>query len=267
MLFKNFYGFKKLPFENELPISDLFRLPGMVMVKERMDYITSVGGIMVLTGEVGSGKSTSLRYAASHYNSSQYKIVEVQGHDSQMTDFYKQLCWSIGINVAGASRAFLIKSFKNAVRDIAIAKKQKVLMLVDEASLLRAEVFAELHLLTQFDQDSKNFISIVLAGQNNLLDRLALRTSAATASRVIAKTHLSGISKEEMHEYIHHHTKVCGVKNHLFTDPAIMAIQQGSGGFLRKANGLARGALIAAAAEKKEEVSPEHVRLAASELL
>ena len=267
MHFKNFFGFKKTPFENELPVNELFKLPSMVMAKERIDYIIGIGGIMVLTGEVGSGKSTSLRYAISHYNSSQYKIVDAIAHDSQITDFYKQLCWAIGINMAGASRAFLIKSFKNAVREIATAKKQKVLLIVDEANLLRAEIFAELHLLSQFDNDSKNFIGIVLAGQNSLLDKLSLRTSAATASRVIARTHLTAINKDEMHEYIHHHTNVCGLKKRVFSDQAIMAIQQGSGGILRKANSLARGGLVAATGEKKEEVTAEHIRLAATELL
>lgn len=267
MHFKNFFGFKKIPFENDLPVSELFKLPGMVMAKERLDYIINIGGIMVLSGEVGSGKSTSLRFSISHYSSSQYKIIEVLGHDSQITDFYKQLCWGIGINVAGASRAFLIKSFKNAVRDIAVAKKQKVLLVVNEASLLRADVFSELHLLTQYDNDSKNFLGIVLVGQNGIMDKLSLRTSISTASRVIARTHLAPISKDEMNEYIHHHTKICGIKNHIFSDQAIMAIQQGSGGILRKANSLARGALIAAASEKKDEVSAEHVRLAATELI
>ena len=112
-------------------------------------------------------------------------------------------------------------------------------------------MFAELHTMTQFENDSRNLFSLVLAGQPNLTEKLSYRSSAPLASRVIAKTHLN----------------VVGVKKQLFSDQAITAIYQGSAGILRKANYLARGGLIAAATDKEQVVSAEHVRLASSELI
>ncbi len=70
-----------------------------------------------------------------------------------------------------------------------------------------------------------------------------------------------------MTAYLQHHIKLAGGKPGLFSDPARLAIYQSSGGFYRKANHLTRGALIAAAAEKCQIVSPEHVRKAATELI
>jgi type II secretory pathway predicted ATPase ExeA len=69
-----------------------------------------------------------------------------------------------------------------------------------------------------------------------------------------------------MKAYLAHHLKLCGVDTNFFSDQAVTAIHQGSGGLLRKANNLARGALIAAAAEKSMTVSAEHVRIASSEI-
>ena len=66
--------------------------------------------------------------------------------------------------------------------------------------------------------------------------------------------------------YLEHHLQLAGVKTNLFEDAAITAIHQGSGGLLRKANHLARGSLIAAAAEEAITVTAEHVRLAATEI-
>ena len=164
---------------------------------------------------------------------------------------------------AGA-RVGLLKEFKATIRDIATTKKQKIIVVVDESHLLRMEVFAELHTITQFDNDSKNLFSLVLAGQPNLLEKLTYRSSEPLASRVIARTHLSNLNQDQMAVYLEHHLNVAGVKKQLFTDQAITGIYQGSAGILRKANALARGALVAAATEKEASVGAEHVRLAST---
>jgi type II secretory pathway predicted ATPase ExeA len=127
-------------------------------------------------------------------------------------------------------------------------------------------VFAELHTITQFDNDSKNLFSLVLAGQPNLLEKMTYRSSAPLASRVIARTHLSHLNQDQLATYLEHHLGVAGVKKQLFSPQAITAIYQGSAGILRKANFLARGGLVAAAAEKEDTVSAEHIRLASTEL-
>ncbi|CAO0820254.1 hypothetical protein DFAR_1460010 [Desulfarculales bacterium] len=68
-----------------------------------------------------------------------------------------------------------------------------------------------------------------------------------------------------MQAYLLHYLKIAGIKQKLFSDPAVNAIHQGSGGLFRGANHLARGALIAAAEEQAQVVSPERVRIAATE--
>jgi type II secretory pathway predicted ATPase ExeA len=118
----------------------------------------------------------------------------------------------------------------------------------------------------QFDGDSKPWLPIILAGQMNLEEKLRYRKAAPLASRVVARGVLSAVMKEEMDQYLNHHLHISGVKTALFTDPAMVAIHQGSGGIYRKANNLARGALIAAAGEKSSQVTPDHVRIASSEI-
>jgi type II secretory pathway predicted ATPase ExeA len=182
-------------------------------------------------------------------------------------EFYRQLCWSLDIDIRTGSRTAVLKPFQATIREIATTKKQKIALVVDEAHLLRVEVFAELHTIGQFDNDSKNLFSLVLAGQPNLLEKLTFRSSAPLASRVIARTHLSHLNQDQMGVYVEHHLGVCGVKKQLFSDAAITAIYQGSAGVLRRANLLARGGLIAAAMEKEQVVSAEHIRIASTELL
>ncbi len=261
-----YFGFKTEPFSSEIATKNLLKLSSMVAVKERFDYVMQ-GGVLVITGEVGSGKSTSLRWSEGHFHSSQYLFLNVTASGGSLNEFYRQLCWALDVQAKSGSRAALLKEFKATIREIAATKKQKIAVIVDEAHLLRADVFAELHTITQFDHDSKNLFSLILAGQANLLEKLTYRSSAPLASRVLTRTHLSNLNEDQMRVYLEHHQTVAGVKKQLFTDPAITAIYQGSAGILRKANLLARGALVAAANEKEPSVSAEHVRLAATELM
>jgi general secretion pathway protein A len=86
------------------------------------------------------------------------------------------------------------------------------------------------------------------------------------ASRVVAKSHFVGTERDQMQAYLSHHLAIAGVKRMIFEDAAVTAIHQGSGGIFRKANNLARGALVAAAIRKEKAVNADHVRLAASEI-
>ena len=261
------FGLKCEPFSNDSAPKDLLKLPGMKGVHARLIYTHGLGGTMLVTGEVGSGKSTSLRWSLSQIHPSQTCILSLVGHSGGLSEILKMIAMELGLEGTTMSRSKLLSDIRTAVREIVTAKKQQILLVIDEANLLRPEVFAELHTLTQFDHDSKNLVTLVLCGQSSLLDRLGLRSSAPLASRVISRTHLEPLGRGEMDEYVSHHLGVAGVKKKLFEDGALTAIYQGSGGLLRKANSLARGGLVAAATEGRDSVSAEHIRIAMSELL
>ena len=131
---------------------------------------------------------------------------------------------------------------------------------------MRLEVFAELHTICQFEKDSKPYLPMILAGQNNLIDKLSYRSSQPLASRIVTRSHLQGTNLAGMQDYLKHHLAIAGINQNLFDQNAITAIHQGSGGLFRKANHLARGALIAAAKAKSQTATAEHVRLAATEI-
>ena len=83
----------------------------------------------------------------------------------------------------------------------------------------------------------------------------------------MACSYLEGLKLQEIKQYLVHHLAIAGLEHNPFDDPAVIAIHQGSGGLLRKANHLARGALIVAAKQRSLTVGAEHVRLAATELI
>lgn len=266
MGYRNHFGFQKEPFEPDIRVEDLYPAPGLQAATERFLYGLELGAVSIVTGDVGSGKSTALRYAASKLHPSRYKVASVVGFTGSMIDIMRQLCNSFDVEGNSNSLAKLIRILRSAIAEIA-QRKQIPVLIIDEASLLRLEIFSQLHCISQFDMDSNPLLPMVLAGQNNLLDKLMYHTSRPLASRIIGRSHLEGLKHKDMAGYIKHHLQIAGVKEQLFSEEAILAIHQGSGGLLRRANLLAKGSLIAAAHEKCNVISAEHVRKASTEII
>ena len=267
MKYEEYFGMKKEPYVDNLKEKDLLQLPGTLSVKQRMDYVLNNGGVMVVTGDVGSGKSTALRWSLNQYHKSEINCLYVTANSGSTTELYKQLCWSLKLNIKSGSKSLLLREFKAGMLELMEQNKNKTIVIIDEASLLRADVFAELHTVNQYKFDSIKLFSLILVGQNSLLDKLKYRTSIPLASRVITRAHLAAINESQMNDYINHHLKISGVKVKLFSKNAISAIYQGSGGGLRKANSLSRGSLLACMIDKEEQVTEEHVRRASTELI
>ena len=264
--YKHFFGFQREPFPQDIKVEDLYPLPGLKALADRFLYALELGAMSVITGEVGTGKSTSLRYASSPLHPSQYRIIPVTANTGTILELLKQILLSLQVESRSLSITLLTKTLRGLLSEITTKKQQPVLIL-DEAHLMRIEVFAQLHTLLQFDFDSKPLVPLILCGQNTLIDKLMYHSSRPLASRVVGRTHLEGLTLKEMEGYLNHHLRIAGIKEQLFAEEAILAIQQGSGGLLRRANHLARGALVAAALEKNRTVSAEHVRAASTEII
>lgn len=261
-----YFGFAKEPFADDPPLKEILLTDAVAGVADRFEYTLRLGGIGLVTGEIGSGKSTAIRYACGKLHASQYRVFAVTACSGSIPELYRQITAAMLIQRSGISKAVLSALIKKEVWELARSKKITSVLIIDEASLMRLEVFAELHTLCQFDRHNLALLPIILAGQSSLVDKLMYRSSAPLASRIVTGTHLKGLDLEGMQSYLAHHLKLAGVQTNPFEDAAITAIQQASGGLLRKANHLARGALIACAAGQDTVVNVEHVRIAATEI-
>ncbi|MBE9550802.1 MAG: AAA family ATPase [Proteobacteria bacterium] len=264
--YRAFFELQMEPFRTDIVLSEIMETHDLLAVHERFDYAVRLGAIALVTGEIGSGKSTALRYATGHLHPSEYVTLCITASSGSILEIYRQILDALGIDVSSASRAVMTRRIRKEISDIVHDKKMKSVLVIDEASLLRLDVFAEIHTLCQFQQDSKAWLPVILAGQSNLIDKLMYRGSQPLASRIVARSHLEGVDRRGMEEYLVHHLAIAGIKKNIFDDAAVTAIHQGSGGLFRKANHLARGALIAAAKEQSMIVTAEHVRLAATEI-
>jgi general secretion pathway protein A len=258
---QNFFGFNRDPFGTDLKVEELYALPDLKPLVDRFDYAVAHGLVTVIIGDVGSGKSTSLRYAVSRL-----RVFSLVATSGSLLELYRQLCIAMGMEGHSYSSAYLTKTLREMFCDIA-AKKQIPLLVIDEAHLLRLDVFKQLHTLAQIDYDSQALLPVVLSGQDLLIDKLVYHTSRPFSSRILGRSRLEALNRSRMEEYLNHHLGVAGVKESLFAEEAITAIHQGSGGLLRRANHLAKGALLGAAREQCRIVTAEHVRIASTEII
>lgn len=265
-IYRTFFGFEREPFPSDPGLKDILETDDIKGVCSRFEYAVRLGAMALLTGEIGSGKSTALRYATSRLHPSEYRIISITAVSGSILEMYRMFLTELGVETASSSRAFLLGHIRKEVCRLVCEKKLKVVLVVDEASLLRLEVFSEIHTLCQFELDSKPWLPIIFAGQSHLIDKMMYPGSKPLASRIVARSHLEGADRNQMQSYLAHHLKLAGVKNNLFEETAVTAIHQGSAGLFRKANHLARGSLIAAAQSQCAMVSAEHVRTASTEL-
>jgi general secretion pathway protein A len=177
----------------------------------------------------------------------------------------RQILLNFGMSYLSFQVSIMISKIRELILEIASRNVIPVLV-IDEAHLLKRSVFTQLHTLAQFEFDSKPVMPMILCGQDFLLDHLMANSVRPLASRVLGKNHLESIRKEVMEDYLNHHITLSGGTKKIFSDEAIFAIHQGSGGLLRKANSLAKTALLACAGDGGQTVSAEHVRIASTEI-
>jgi len=260
------WGFSREPFAQDIPLKELYPLPGLEPFLQRFSYAVSHTLTTVITGEVGSGKSTSLRAAAATLHPAQYRLISLIATTGSLMELLRQICFQLGDPPASNSMAKMLSLIRGLLTDIT-AKKQLPVLLIDEAHLLRLDVFAQLHTLTQLDFDSRTLMPLVLSGQTSLIDKLLFHTSRPFASRVVGRSHMEALQRDHMAAYLAHHLSIVGCSKALFSEDAVTAIHQSSGGLLRRAGNLARGALLAAAHEHCPAVTADHVRIAVTEIL
>ena len=104
MGYRTFFGFKKEPFQADLKLDEILQTPELMGVKERFDYAIRIGAMALVTGEIGSGKSTALRYAMGQLHPSEYATFYVTAASGSILELYRQILGELGMDSSGTSR-------------------------------------------------------------------------------------------------------------------------------------------------------------------
>ena len=229
--------------------------------------INESGGFIQLTGEVGTGKTTVVRTLLSRVPQ-HADVAVILNPRVTPVEFLLTICEELGLGLDEADRSS-VKEMVDALNRrllAAHADGRRVIVIVDEAQNLSAEVLEQVRLLTNLETATQKLLQIILIGQpelRELLDRTDLRQ---LAQRITGRYHLNPLVKPETEQYVRHRLRVAGASGEIFTPAALVEVHRVSSGVPRVINVVCDRALLGAYTEDTRKITPALVRRAAGEV-
>jgi len=267
-MYKEYFGLKDLPFSiapdpNYLYMSEKHR----EALAHLIYGIRSEGAFVLLTGEVGAGKTTICRCMLEQMpdNCDSAFIINPRLTDVELL---ASICEELGIKYP--EDATSVKIFVDLINRRLLdshASGRRTLLIIDEAQNLGQAALEQLRLLTNLETNRAKLLQIVLIGQPELRDMLNRTELRQLSQRITARFHLEPLSQKEMSEYISHRLSVAGSHRNLFPGPIIRRLFHLSKGVPRIINLICDRALLGAYVQGKDAVDKKTLNKAAGEAL
>ena len=230
--------------------------------------INSEGCIILLTGDVGTGKTTICRLLVEQLPDST-DVAVILNPKLSITDLLKTLCAELKISFEASTPT--VKDYIDKLNVFLLdahAKGRNTALIIDEAQNLDGDVLEQLRLLTNLETNTQKLLQIVLIGQSELRNIFKAPGLAQINQRITARYHLKPLKMAEVFSYIQHRLMVAGATGNstLFTKSAIRYIAQFSQGIPRLINLLCDYSLLGAYAEDKDHVDKAIVKRATREI-
>jgi general secretion pathway protein A len=253
-MYKEFFGLKDYPFSLTPDPRFLVASPSYNELLASLFYgIQMAKGLIVLTGEVGTGKTTALRWIIRRLDASVLAAYIVNPHLS-IEEFYHHLAESLSIG-DWSNKTSLLLQLRKLCED-RHRRGLRTILIVDEAHELSDEVLEEIRLLMNFESDSAKHLQIVLTGQPELLDKLRQQNLRQLKQRVALNCKMVPLSSAtDVERYISLRLKIAGLaQQNIFSPSAIDFIFQCSEGIPRQINNICDNAMIAAYSSDEQTI-------------
>jgi general secretion pathway protein A len=266
-MYSDYFGFSEAPFSIAPDPRYLFMSEKHREALAHLLYgVGDQGGFIVLTGEVGTGKTTICRCLLQQIpdNTDVAFIINPRQNTNQLL---QSTFAELGLPFQkGANSKDLIDQFNHYLLQVH-AKGRNTILIIDEAQNLPKDVLEQLRLLTNLETNEKKLLQLLLIGQPELNDLLNLPELRQLSQRVTARYHLNPLSRHEINQYIDHRLAVAGVRKPLFTKRAVQTIYKFSNGVPRLVNLISDRSLLGVYSENALQVTPKQVRKAVKEVL
>jgi general secretion pathway protein A len=243
-MYESFYGLKEKPF-NLTPDPDyLYMSPGHENVYTHLEYaIQESKGFVVVTGEVGSGKTTLINYLLRKIPQAIHVGI-INNTFVQPHELLRMICQEFDLQIADADKTALLTRFYNFLLE-QYAKKERVILIIDEAQNLSDRTLEEIRMISNLEAEKHHLIQMILVGQPQLKEKLQRKRMEQFVQRVTVSCHLDALDRNQVEGYIRHRLTVAGAQNlDLFDPEAIEAIYRHSKGIPRLINTLCDSAFV-----------------------
>ena len=228
------------------------------------------GGFVLLTGEVGAGKTTVCRCLLEQIPEA-CDVAYIFNPKLTVAELLSTICAEFGITCppGNASANPSVKVYVDCINAYLLdahARGRHTVLIIDEAQNLSADVLEQLRLLTNLETNQRKLLQIILLGQPELAEMLARPELRQLAQRIIARYHLGSLDRQEIAAYVQHRLGVSGVQRQLFPAALMGTLYRLSGGIPRIINVLCDRALLGTYAQSKERVDRATLKQAAHEV-
>ncbi|MDB5748341.1 MAG: peptidoglycan-binding protein [Massilia sp.] len=271
-MYNNYFSLKQAPFSIAPDPRYLFMSERHREALAHLLYgINSGGGFVLLTGEIGAGKTTVCRCFIEQVPEN-CRLAYIFNPKLTVAELLQSVCEEFRIAAPGGEAGVQagVKAYIDAINAYLLASHaqgQNNVLVIDEAQNLSSDVLEQLRLLTNLETSERKLLQIILIGQPELRTMLARPDLEQLAQRVIARYHLGPLSEGETGAYIAHRMAVAGSQGApVFPDSIVPLVHRISGGVPRRINLLCDRALLGAYVENSREATPLIVRTAAAEV-
>lgn len=238
--------------------------------KKAMAYLgyglAQAEGFIVVTGEIGAGKSTLAAHLLANVDRARLNAVAIVSTQVEGDDVLRLVAQRLGIRAAGADKARLLDAVETRLEEERAAGK-RTLLVVDEAQNLPVSALEELRMLSNFQRGGRALIQTFLLGQPEFRDKLAAPGLEQLRQRVIASHHLDPMGEDEVEAYVRHRLERVGWAGRPEFEPAAFAaLHRASGGVPRRLNQIAARLLLQAAVEESDRIGAESVAAVVADL-
>ncbi len=274
-MYANFFGLKQEPFSIAPDPHYLYMSERHREALAHLLYgLRGAGGFVLLTGEIGTGKTTVCR-AFLAQTPKRCNVAYIFNPKLSVSELLHTVCEEYGIQhhqplPTQGEASGSVKPFVDALNEFLLrthAVGQNNILIIDEAQNLSAEVLEQLRLLTNLETHERKLLQIILIGQPELRDMLARPELEQLSQRVIARFHLPALSEAETAHYVRHRMGVAGFSAALpFDAKALKKVHQLARGVPRRINVLCDRALLGAYAQGRAQIDARIVERAAAEV-
>jgi general secretion pathway protein A len=259
-MYESYYGLSAKPFQLRPDPHFFYGSKGHKRAMAYLEYGLSQGeGFIVITGEVGAGKTTLVRNLLGHLPLDQIIAAHIVNTSLDPEDTLRMVVSSFGLPYEGQSKAELLNRLEQFLRTVDRQGK-RALLVIDEAQNLNARTVEELRMLSNFQTDERSLLQTFLLGQPEFRATLHSPGMQQLRQRVIASYHLGPMDAAETRAYVEHRLSTVGWQGTpSFDDGAYSAIYAYSGGIPRKTNTLMDRVLLMGYLEELQAFTEAHI--------
>jgi general secretion pathway protein A len=266
-MYTNYFGLKEAPFSIAPDPRYLFMSDQHREALAHLLYgIGNDGGFVLLTGEVGTGKTTVCRCLLGQLPEN-CDVAFIFNPKLTVKELLSTICDELRIKYPEGTKS--IKVFIDLINGYLLdahARGRKAVLIIDEAQRLSHEVLEQIRLLTNLETNQRKLLQIILLGQPELQEMLSQAKLRQLSQRIIARYHLGPLTKKEVKEYVNHRLSIAGSSDRLFPESTLHQVFRLSGGIPRVINVLCDRALLGTYAQGRRTVNNWTVARAAREV-